>query len=111
MSTKMLEELTLDSAKAKSIAHHLRMGDKSHFNPNVTKFKRLADLGEQLRLVFIAAVVEREAGTDAVELQHNLLDLAAIALIWAEVLDKHARTPMPVPGGVAAYYTEDGMPQ
>lgn len=94
-TTRMLEALTLDSVKAKSIAHHLRLGDHdSHFNSGVSALQRLATIGDQVANVFREACTDREAGTDTYALQQALLELATTALIWTEVLDKHERLVM-----------------
>ena len=90
MVTRMLEELTLEAVKVRSIVHDMQRGEKgTHFNPYVTWMQRLATLGDEIGLVFKAATIDRVAGTDTTELQAALISLAADALTWAEVLDKH----------------------
>ena len=90
MKSRSLEYLTLSAVQAASIAHHASYGMRSHFNPDVSVVQRLATLGDQISNVFReAADVEREVSTDSVALQKNLIELAATALIWAELLDKH----------------------
>ena len=87
---KSLEQLTLSAVQSASIAHHASYGMRSHFNPDVSVLQRLAVLGDKISDIFReAATVEREDNADSVALQKNLISLAAIALIWAELLDKH----------------------
>ena len=83
-NARMLEGLTLEAIKAKSIAHNIRLGEaKSHFNPDVSAIARLAVLGEYASEIFhYGAVVP-----DLPKLQDALLELAAVAAIWAEKLD------------------------
>lgn len=114
-STPRLEPLTLDAVMAESIAHHLRNGaERSHFNPEVSALQRVATLGEQYSKVIVAAMGNPEV-SDTYELQKALITLAATALIWTELLDKHGahqiETSMPTSlGGVVGYYTEGELP-
>ena len=86
---KSLEQLTLSAVQSASIAHHASYGMRSHFNPDVQWTQRLARLGDEIQNVFNEALLNRVPGTDTYALQKNLISLAAIALIWAELLDKH----------------------
>lgn len=82
--TRMLADLTLDAVKARSIEHHLHLGeDQSHFNPNVSELQRLAALGEYIGTVFVHGGIV----PDRVQLQRSLFDLATVALIWGELID------------------------
>ena len=86
---RMLDALTLDAVKAKSLSQHLRLGEaRSHFNPEVSAMQRLAALGDGIGDSFKYGAMDR----DASRLQDTLLALAATALIWAELLDQVSRT-------------------
>lgn len=80
---RMLQPLTLDAVKAKSLAQDMRLKDKSHFNVSVSAMQRLATLGETVGACFNHGALV----PDPVRLQDQLLELAAFALIWAELLD------------------------
>jgi hypothetical protein len=83
-NARMLEGLTLDAVKAKSLAQHMRLGEaKSHFNPEVPTAQRLAMLGECVGASFKYGALDR----DVPRLQDSLLELAAYAATWAELLD------------------------
>jgi hypothetical protein len=99
MSTRVLEQLTLDYVKAASIGHHLNRKDRSHFNPEVSDTQRLAELGDLIGKVFEhAALVPNPA-----ELQHTLLWLSATAAIWAELIDKQPKNCCPHGYSVGIY--------
>jgi len=84
MTVKQLQALTLDAIKAKSIAQHLQLGEtKSHFNPDVTAMQRLATLGEHVGAAFNYGLMV----PDAARLQDTLLEIAAMAATWAELID------------------------
>src|SRR5688572_17091630 len=87
---KMLEAVTLDAVKAKSLAQHMREGTGSHFNPEVTVLQRLAVLGDQIGAVFKATTIDLVPGRDVANIQDALLEVAATALTWVEVMDKSA---------------------
>jgi hypothetical protein len=81
----MLEPLTLDAVKAKAIAHHMQTGpERSHFNQEVSTQQRLATLGEQVGAAFKAGLLDNNKPA----LHDHLLTIAAVSLIWAEILDK-----------------------
>jgi len=84
-NARMVEGLTLDAVKAKSLAQHMRLGEaNSHFNPEVSTAQRLAMLGECVGASFKYGALN----SDPVRLQDALLELAAYAATWAEMLDK-----------------------
>jgi len=84
-NARMLEGLTLDAVKAKSLAQHMRLGEaNSHFNPEVSAAQRLATLGECVGAAFKYGALEPNNPM----LQDHLLALAAYAATWAELLDK-----------------------
>jgi hypothetical protein len=83
---RLLEGLTLDAVKAKSLAQHLRLGEtNTHFNPEVSTAQRLAVLGEYVGASFKYGALD----IDVPRLQDALLELAAYAATWAELLDTH----------------------
>jgi len=83
-NARMLEGLTLDAVKAKSLAQHMRLGEaSSHFNAEVSATQRLAVLGEHLGAAFRYGALD----LDTPRLQDSLLELAAFAATWAELMD------------------------
>jgi len=81
---RMLEPITLDAVKAKSLAQHMRLGDGTHFNHDVSAHQRLAVLGEHVGASFNHGALL----PDPALLQDSLLELAAYALTWVELIDK-----------------------
>lgn len=91
MSVRVLAPLTLDAVRAESIALDLRMmRGQSPFDPTLSGIHRVSALNDQLTLVFKEAFVTDN--TDPVVLSKNLITLAALALAWAEMLDKEGIT-------------------
>lgn len=80
---RMLQPLTLDAVKAKSLAQDMRLRDKSHSELSTSTMQRLATLGETVGACFNHGALV----SDPVRLQDQLLELAAFALTWAELLD------------------------
>lgn len=81
---RMLQPLTLDAVKAKSLAQHMRLGEaNTHFNTEVSWLQRIAALTEHATAIFHHGILL----PDVFRLQDSLLELSATSATWAEVLD------------------------
>lgn len=101
MVVRLLAPLTLDAVKAESIALDLRlMRGKSPFDTSLSGLHRMAELAEQLGVVFKEATAQLgdRPSADPVVLSKNLITLAALSLAWSQVLDDPADTSLPVGG-------------
>ncbi|MFL6074332.1 MAG: hypothetical protein ACJ73S_13130 [Mycobacteriales bacterium] len=83
-----LSGLTLDAIQAEATRAHLRHGTHSLLNPDMSDGERLAILTEEIGEV--AHALTYDSGTDdtGIELQIELIQVAAVAASWVEALTR-----------------------
>jgi NTP pyrophosphatase (non-canonical NTP hydrolase) len=85
----VISGLTLNAIQAEATRAHLRHGENSMMNPNATDERRLAilteEVGEVARELNEASI--RNGPVDRVLLVKELIQVAAMAASWVEVLE------------------------
>lgn len=80
-----LSPLTLDAVQAESLRAHLKHGDKSLLNPDMSMVEKLAALVEEVGEV--ARALTYDARTDQDHLVKELIQVASVALTWVESIE------------------------
>jgi hypothetical protein len=87
---KLLSNGTLQAIQAENIKSQTKHGEKAMMNPNLTKGERLAIMGEEFGEVCTALTYDhRKNGKDS--LVTELLQLAAMAAVWAQLEDENGQ--------------------
>lgn len=86
---KLLSDVTLQAIQAENINSQAKHGDNAMMNPDLTNGERLAILGEEFGEVCTALTYDhRNNGRQ--ELVKELLQVAAMAAVWAQIEDEKA---------------------
>lgn len=103
-TVRRLEKLTLAAVDACAIRIHLRAVESSPFNPELAVEERLRLLGKALGEICTLSA----EGVEKERLSTALIELAALATIWAEIADKQQDNLVLSPGML--HYHRFGQP-